>query len=230
VHARQNFSQNAEIQKLQEDSLKKVETLLNDNAFKNVIADLEAKTSCSAKELPFGTVSKSEGSFPLEGKLESQLESPSCFSPYSSYLQDNRVISESSFYIFVSFALGEKALENLAMDAKRYGATLVLRGFINGSYVQTARALQKIILKTGQGFLIDSELFDLFAITAVPTFILAKPFQLSASDRTQTPLHDRIQGHISAQYALETFAKGGDLKDEAKAFLAESLLKRGELK
>ncbi|OJW46976.1 MAG: type-F conjugative transfer system pilin assembly protein TrbC [Alphaproteobacteria bacterium 41-28] len=220
------FSQTSEIQTLQKDSLKKVETLLNDKGFKDVISNLETKASCSVKDLSFGTISKSEGSF----SLESQLESSSCFSFPSSHLQENKIISETQFYIFVSLSLEEKALLNLAIDAKRYGATLVLRGFINGSYVETAKALQKIIQEADQGFIIDPELFTLFSITAVPTFILAKPFQLNTLERIQTPLHDRIQGHISAQYALETFAKEGSLSEEAKVLLAKSPLGKGELK
>ncbi len=58
-----------------------------------------------------------------------------------------------TLYIFVSFSLGEKALLNLAQEAKRWNATLVLLGFIDGSYAKTARTLQNIIVKTGQGFI-----------------------------------------------------------------------------
>lgn len=126
-----------------------------------------------------------------------------------------------TLYIFVSLSLGEKALLNLAQEAKAYGAILVLRGFIEGSYAKTAKALHKIILKTGQGFLIDPELFSLFNVKTVPAYILPKPFQLHAHERIQTPLHDRIQGHVSIHYALEQFAKEGDLREEAHALLKQ---------
>lgn len=124
-------------------------------------------------------------------------------------------------YIFVSLTLGEKALLNLAHEAKRFGATLVLRGFVEGSYTKTVKALQAIITKTGQGFTIDPELFNLFAVTAVPTFVLANSFPLFTAERVQTPLHDRLQGHVSVQYALETFAKEGDLKTEVQVLLQQ---------
>jgi len=139
-------------------------------------------------------------------------------------LQTMSYNESGDLYIFVSFSLGEKALLNLAIDAKRYGATLVLRGFIDGSYAKTAKALQKVIQKANQGFIIDPELFTLFAVTAVPTYVLTKPFPLTALERLQTPLHDRLQGHVSVQYALETFAPQGDCKAEAQ-FLLEN---RGE--
>ena len=133
-------------------------------------------------------------------------------------------------YVFVSFSLGEKALLNLAHDAKQFGATLVLRGFKDGSYLKTAQALQQIIQETGQGFMIDPELFSLFAVTAVPTYVLSRPFQFNAPGVTQTPLHDRLQGHVSVSYALGVFAKERSLKEEANALLENVSLERGSLK
>lgn len=146
--------------------------------------------------------------------------------------QDHKISTANNpgnLYIFVSFSLGEKALLNLAQEAKAYGATLVLRGFKDGSYAQTVKSLQKIVLKTGQGVLIDSELFSLFSVTAVPTYVLAKPFQLQAQERIQTPLHDRLQGHVSISYVLEVFAKEGSLQEEAHSLLANTQLERGRL-
>ncbi|MBS0272294.1 MAG: type-F conjugative transfer system pilin assembly protein TrbC [Proteobacteria bacterium] len=188
------LTQNSEIQKLQNDSLEKIESLINDTNFQKAISVLESNTSCSVKDLSFESALSKVHSSPEE---------------------------KTELYIFVSFSLGEKALLNLAHDAKSFGGALVLRGFIEGSYAKTAQSLQKIISQTGQGFLIDPELFNLFSIKAVPTFILSKPFQVSSLERTQTPIHDRLQGHVSMQYALETFAKEGDLSQEA-----QSLLKR----
>lgn len=132
----------------------------------------------------------------------------------------------AELYLFVSFSLGEKALLNLAQEAKAYGATLILKGFIEGSYAKTVKALQAIIIKTGQGFSVDPELFTLFNVKAVPTYVLSKLFQLNALERNQTPMHDRIQGHISPQYALEKFAKEGNLQEEASSLLANVPLKR----
>lgn len=159
--------------------------------------------------------------------------------------------STSHLYVFVSFSLGEKALLNLAHEARQQGATLILRGFKDGSYIKTAHALQKVIHQTGQGFLIDPELFTLFAVTAVPTIVFSKPIPLLSSGqedtlrvgtlrvdtlrestlspspplRGQTPFHDRLQGHVSLRYALERFANSGDLKEEAQLLLQKGALK-----
>lgn len=123
--------------------------------------------------------------------------------------QDLKPISSSStLYVFVSFSVGEKSLLNLAQEAKQWNATLVLRGFKDDSLRKTVAALHKIIVKTGQGLMIDPELFSSFKITAVPTFVLAT-----------SSAQDRLQGHVSLQHALETFAKEGDLQGEAQALL-----------
>ncbi|MBA3814891.1 MAG: type-F conjugative transfer system pilin assembly protein TrbC [Alphaproteobacteria bacterium] len=180
---------------LQQESCSKVEALNQNKDFQEVVAELQNKASNSPNIL---------------SNANTEPESALC---------------EASLYIFVSFSLGEKALLNLAHDAKQFGATLVLRGFREGSYTKTAQSLQKVITKTGQGVFIDPELYTLFDIRAVPTYVLAKPFLLESQEGIQTPLHDKLQGHVSAHYALETFAKEGDLKKEA-----QTLLKRGILK
>lgn len=146
----------------------------------------------------------------LVGELKNQTPPP---------LQSQRIPGE--LYIFVSFSMGEKALLNLAHEAKIFGATLILRGFKGGNYKKTAQALQKVIEKTGQGFLIDPELYTLFNITSVPTFILTKPFDVSPQERIATPLHDRLQGHVSIRYALETFAKSGEFQAQAQLMLRD---------
>lgn len=176
-----------EILDLQKDSLKKVESLLENKDFQAVVADLQDK------------IPTLQNSPPIRGQAQGEL------------------------LIFVSFSMGEKALLNIAEEAQLYGATLVLRGLKERSYKKTVLALQKIINKTGQGFVIDPELYTLFEIQAAPTFILTKPFQINAAERTQTPLHDKLRGHVSLHYALERFAKEGDLKETAHA-----LLDRGE--
>lgn len=119
--------------------------------------------------------------------------------------QPNRSVD---LYVFVSFSMGEKSLLNLAREAKFTGATLVMKGFKDNSLKKTVAALYKIILTTGQGVSIDPELFKTFKVIAVPTFVLANDSR-----------HDRLQGHVSLAYALETFTKEGELKNEAQALL-----------
>lgn len=180
------------LQDLQIQSEIKVEGLLKDPAFQSFITTAQGKASCASGPQKLSTMTSG---------------------------QEPSINTPSDLYVFVSFSLGKTALLNLALDAKRYGATLVLRGFKDGSYLKTVQALQKIIWKSGQGVIVDPELFTLFNVTAVPTIVLAKPFQLAALERTQTPLHDRLMGHVSLHYALEKFAELGDLQQEAQSVL-----------
>jgi len=190
-----------EILELKEESLKKGNALQQTKEFQDLVAE-------------------------LQNKLPEFFENKKNASKQNADLPDQK--PEGSLYVFVSFSMGEKALLNLAHEAKHYGATLVLRGFkketlksgVQG-YAKTVKALQQVINKTGQGFIIDPELFDLFSIQAVPTFILTKPFPLNAIERTQTPIHDRLQGHVSLHYALNIFIQKGDLKEAAQALLDE---------
>lgn len=197
---------------LQQESLKEAQELQKEPKFQDIVAELQNNPSQS-QNTAVNSVRETQGS-----SNDVKLNGP-------------------GLCIFVSFSMGEKALLNIAHEAKRFGATLVLKGFKEGSYRKTAQALQEIIIKTGEGFIIDPELYTLFNITAVPTFVLAKTFQLPSGERIQTPIkwapikwapiHDKVQGHGSAQYALEVFAKEGDLKDEAQALLKSGSVKEG---
>lgn len=185
---------------LQQESLQKVETLQKDTGFKEIVTELQSNSS------------QSENTAVNSGpQTQANLRETS--------------LNEANLYIFISFSMGEKALLNIAQDAKQFGATLVLRGFKDGSYLKTAQSLQNMIIKTGPGVIIDPELYTLFDITAVPTFVLTKPFTLNTAERIQTPIHDKLQGHVSSQYALETFTKEGDLKDKAYELLSKEIIK-----
>lgn len=184
------------VENLQTESIQKIESLKNVKEFREIVAELQAN-----------------GEAVMTSSLESNPNLKQSFIDAS--------LSKASLYIFVSFSMGEKALLNLAQEAKQFGTTLVLRGFKEGSYRKTAQSLQKIINKTRQGVLIDPELYTLFDITSVPTFVFAKPFPAQSQERVQTPIHDKLQGHVSVHYALETFAKEGNLKQEAQYLLLE---------
>lgn len=191
----------ADLENLQKESLQKVKELKNNKQFQSIIAELQSN----------------------RGNVKDPITAPELNSGFRDQFSDANLL-EKNLYIFISFSMGKKALLNLAHEAKQYGAVLVLRGFIEGSYLKTAKALQKIITKTGQGVLIDPELFTLFNITSVPTYILSKPFPLYGQERIQTPIHDKLQGHVSARYALEQFSGKGDLKQEAHLLLKRKII------
>lgn len=198
-----------------ENSLKVIETVQKGKGFQSFLSESFKQRESALESKEFQDVVKTLRVSTL------QIQNP---------IQSSKKNTPAELTLFISFSMGEKALLNLAHEAKLYGVTLVLRGFKDNSYAQTVKALQKIIQETGQGFIINPELFSLFSVTAVPTYVLSKPFQLQTQERTFTPLHDRLQGHVSLHYALETFAKEGDLKEEAHSLLENARLGRGRSK
>ncbi len=74
--------------------------------------------------------------------------------------------------IFVSFAMPEATLQRLVDQASGAGATLVLRGLINGSIRDTVTRMQALIGSRRVAVQIDPEAFDRHGITRTPTFVL----------------------------------------------------------
>ncbi|MFC1659633.1 type-F conjugative transfer system pilin assembly protein TrbC [Pseudomonadota bacterium] len=106
--------------------------------------------------------------------------------------------------IFISFSMPKQSLKERIEEAKRTGATLVLRGIIKDSITETAKELNKLTNNTGVNAIIDPNLFKAFSITKVPVIVVAKYRAYPCEDKCNyTPIHDKISGNISLEYALE---------------------------
>ena len=128
--------------------------------------------------------------------------------------------SESEFYIFVSFSLDKQNLHQLMELAKKYQATLVLRGLKNNSFKQTASFLQELKIKEDSpGFSIDPILFQTYEVTEVPSYVLVRE-RTCPPDQSCKKIYDKITGNITARFALENFSKAGDLQSEASQLLS----------
>lgn len=108
--------------------------------------------------------------------------------------------------IFVSFAMPEATLQRLLDQAARAGATLVLRGLVNGSIRDTVTRMQALIGDRRVAVQMDPEAFDRYAVTRTPTFVLAM-------DRAATELcpsrgcsptlqFTKIAGDVTLEYAM----------------------------
>jgi len=104
----------------------------------------------------------------------------------------------------------------LMYQAKKAGAVLVFKGFI-GSFKNTQEYLANIS-KEEISAIIDPRLFDLFQIEVVPTFVILNDVLQDCEKNNchLSPLHDRIAGNITLQYALEQFAQ--DAKENSLVF------------
>ena len=135
-------------------------------------------------------------------------------------------ITHFPLMIFVSSSIPKSSLKDLMIQAKKSGAVLVFRGMM-GSLKNTAKFLGDISKDNVQA-IIDPRLFDLFNVEVVPTVIVLKEAtQNCQSDNNEnkcqiTPIHDRISGNITLDYALETIANG---KSETSQIASKFLIK-----
>ncbi len=122
---------------------------------------------------------------------------------------------DASIYVFVSYSMNEKNIIDLGKEASKYGAHLVLRGFVDNSYIKTANIFQKFMSETGQGISVDPELFKTFAIDKVPTFVVARAYHLQNNDDNTQPMHDKLSGNVSLEYAIRKFKTRGSIAKQA---------------
>jgi conjugal transfer pilus assembly protein TrbC len=118
------------------------------------------------------------------------------------------------FIAFASLSMPAQALRQMMDDVTRAGGVVVFRGLTQGSAKVMTDALARV-LKPGErmdGVGIDPRLFRTFSVTEVPAYVVtASDFDLCAGfDCTSAvPPYDRMNGNVTAEYALRTFAEGG---------------------
>lgn len=134
--------------------------------------------------------------------------------------------------VFVSFSMPEAALSRLVDQAARAGATLILRGLVDGSLQRTVLRTQRLIGQRKVGFQIDPPAFDRFAVSATPTFVLlragAAPEPCAAGTCFPTASYVSTAGDVSLDYALEFFKRSAPhFSQEAQTFLSKMKGGRG---
>jgi conjugal transfer pilus assembly protein TrbC len=109
--------------------------------------------------------------------------------------------------VFVSFSMSDAALERLAEQAARSGATLVLRGLVEDSLPKTVTRVQRVIGQRKVGFQIDPQAF-VPTPCAAGTCFAADSYALAAGD-------------VSIDYALRFIQRSAPkFSRDANHFLA----------
>lgn len=126
--------------------------------------------------------------------------------------------------IFVSFTMPEVALIRLIDQASRSGATIVIRGPIEGSLTKTVGMVHKLIGKRRVAFQIDPQAFDRFSVMKAPAFVLvkdgAKTQPCAAGMCFSTDSFVLTTGDVSLDYALEHIVRlSPGLAKDAQAYL-----------
>ncbi len=133
--------------------------------------------------------------------------------------------SGPGLFVFVSLAMPEPTLARLVDQAAQAKASILIRGFANGSLRETIGRIQKLIGQRGVAILIDPQAFDRYAIQRVPTFVLARDGARPAActGGTCLPPTDYVSttGDVSLDYALDHLRRAAPrFAAEAGIFLA----------
>lgn len=120
---------------------------------------------------------------------------------------------EAALFVLVSLSMPQVSIDRLAAQAGKAGATLVLRGVVDGSLKRTAEMTAEVIRQhPGAQFQIDPTLFRRYNVDQVPTFILAAPAptaqgQTCGKDCDAQGTFVRVSGDVTLDYALEHLAR-----------------------
>lgn len=109
--------------------------------------------------------------------------------------------------IFVSLSMPANMLEQYAVQAKRFGATLIMRGFVNDKLSETKVALQQLN-KAGANWQISPEPFKHFKIDKVPAIVMATAESASITEEgcASPETFTSIFGDMSVHAALDTMS------------------------
>lgn len=111
---------------------------------------------------------------------------------YNHRLSGGTSASDSSVtLVFVSFSMPDIAIKELCDNAARYGATIVLIGLHEDSFIATKDKILEIN-PDGISLSIHPDLFKQYDIKRVPTFVLVKDGQEVA----------RLSGNVTLEFAV----------------------------
>ena len=109
--------------------------------------------------------------------------------------------------VFVSLSMPRPTLQRLIDQAAHAKASIVLRGFANGSLRDTVAQVQGLIGSRQVAVQIDPLAFDRYAVTRVPTFVLVRdgtrPVACASGSCAPADSFLRTSGDVSLDYALE---------------------------
>jgi conjugal transfer pilus assembly protein TrbC len=115
-----------------------------------------------------------------------------------------------SLMAFVSFSMPKASLERLVADAETYGATLVLRGLVDGNLMKTANAAHDLIGSRKVAWIIDPQAYKRFDVDSVPTYVLVRanalPHACALHECFDECDYARVSGDVTTRYALDKIA------------------------
>ena len=112
-----------------------------------------------------------------------------CASASQSTIADH--VSKNGIIVFISFSMPDTVIKELCESADKYGATIVLRGLHEDSFLKTKDKILDIC-SNGLNLSIHPDLFKQYSISRVPTFVKVKEGQEIA----------RLSGNVTLDFAI----------------------------
>ncbi|UJS26416.1 type-F conjugative transfer system pilin assembly protein TrbC [Thiothrix winogradskyi] len=142
-------------------------------------------------------------------KLFSQVEAPQF-----------PALQQAELLVLVSFSMPKEALQNLAQQADKAGAVLVLRGLVEDSLDKTAKAIQAVVEPGADAtFQVNPNVFRAYGVQDVPSFVIAK--SPAKDDSTCEPGTDyvAVRGDVTLEYALRKLGENPSFAATAGRYL-----------
>lgn len=136
--------------------------------------------------------------------------------------QDRPQLSQaaSSVLIFVSFSMPVESIKGWIRQAQKINASVYIRGLVNNSFKDTAKAVSGLVYDQKGGLLIDPNVFKEYGIIQVPAVVVVKGDNKKSGKQVKEKNDfDVIYGDVFLDYALEKISKDqrGESKGLAKA-------------
>lgn len=110
--------------------------------------------------------------------------------------------------VLVSFSMPDADIRDMARQAARIGAPLVLRGLVDGNLQATQRKLAQFADIPGASFLVDPTIFRRFKVEAVPTFVLPlDELNACSQDGCPVPAHVKVSGESGLDHILDEIGR-----------------------
>lgn len=116
--------------------------------------------------------------------------------------------NQLSIAVFVSFSMPKESIKAWIDQAGKIGAGVYIRGLVNNSFKDTAKAVSDLVQDNKGGLLIDPTLFKKYVIVQVPAVVLVDKENF-----------DLVYGDVTLDCALEKInkSKGGERRDLLEA-------------
>lgn len=146
---------------------------------------------------------------------------------------------KNHLYVFVSYSMSEDMIRAYAREAMWAGASLVVRGLVEGETMADFVHKKAKALLNGKGYTaamhIDPRLYDAFGVTAVPAIVLSKDDVTKYCQSSDEKIDNRnvtrkcvardpstfvkVSGAITLDYALQLFSETDLFEEEATSRL-----------